>query len=91
MANDDDDDKKVTKLLEDAHAQGALSSQALAALDICDVGAQIQAGLGVTVDDVTASEVVLVTMMPDDSQSIASAGNTDAVRDSPWDVSLSRS
>ena len=81
MAKNDDDDKKVTKLLEDAHAQGALSARSMAALDICDVGAQIQAGLGVTIDDVAASEVVLVTMMPDDSQSIAGAGNTDAVRD----------
>ncbi len=82
MANHDDDDpKKVTKLLEDAHAQGTLSAKSLAALDVVDVGAQIQAGLGVTIDDVAASEVVLVTMMPDDSQSIAAAGNTDAVRD----------
>jgi len=81
MANDDDDNKKITKLLEDAHAQGSLSAKALASLDIRDVGAQIQAGLGVTIDDIAASEVVLVTMMPDDSQSIAGAGNTDAVRD----------
>src|SRR4051812_10830930 len=79
MANDDDQDPK--KLLAAAHAQGTLSAQSMAALDICDVGAQIQAGLGVTIDDVAASEVVLVTMMPDDSQSIAQAGNTDAVRD----------
>jgi hypothetical protein len=76
-----DDDKKVKKLLEDAHDQGALSAKALATLDVVDVGAQIQAGLGCTIDDVAASEVVLVTMMPDDSQSIAQAGNTDAVRD----------
>jgi hypothetical protein len=77
MNNDD----KVKKLLEDAHQQGALSTKSLNALDVVDVGAQIQAGLGVTIDDVTASEVVLLTMMPDDSASIASAGNTDAVRD----------
>ncbi len=69
------------KLLEDAHTQGLLSTQSLAALDVADVGAQIQAGLGVMIDDVAASEVVLLTMMPDDSQSIAGAGNTDAVRD----------
>ena len=69
------------KLLEDAHSQGLLSTQSLATLDVADVGAQIQAGLGVTIDDVAASEVVLLTMMPDDSQSIAGAGNTDAVRD----------
>ena len=77
----DDDDKKIKKLLEDAHGQGALSAKSLATLDVVDVGAQIQAGLGCTIADVTASEVVLVTMMPDDSQSIAGAGNTDAVRD----------
>jgi len=77
----DDDKKKITKLLEDAHTQGTLSARSLVALDVVDVGAQIQAGLGVTIDDVAASEVVLVTMMPDDSQSIAGAGNTAAVRD----------
>ena len=84
MSNhDNDDDKKrdLKKLLADAHDQGALSARSLAALDVVDVGAQIQAGLGVTIDDVAASEVVLVTMMPDDSQSIAHADNTDAVRD----------
>ena len=79
--NNDDDDKKVKKLLDDAHDQGALSAKSLKTLDVVDVGQQIQAGLGVTIDDIGASEVVLVTMMPDDSQSIAHAGNTDAVRD----------
>jgi hypothetical protein len=74
-------DKNGKKLLEDAHAQGALSASALKALDIPDLGAQIQAGLGVDVDDVASSEVVLVTMMPDDSGSISSAGNTDVVCD----------
>jgi len=68
---------KVKKLL----AEAPLSKQALDTLDVVDVGAQIQAGLGVTIDDVAASEVVLLTMMPDDSQSIAAAGNTTAVRD----------
>jgi hypothetical protein len=77
----DDDDKKVKKLLTDAHEAGELSAKSLAALDVVDVGAQIQAGLGVSIDDVAASEVVLLTMMPDDSASIASAGNVDAVRD----------
>jgi hypothetical protein len=84
MSNHDDDDRDhpdVKQLLADAHGQGALSARALAALDVVDVGAQIQAGLGVSIDDVAASEVVLVTMMPDDSSSIASANNTAAVRD----------
>ena len=49
-------------------------------LDVLDLGAQIQAGLGVEVDDVPAAEVVLVTMMPDDSGSIRFSGNAEAVR-----------
>ena len=72
---------KVKKLLDDAHRTGALGKQALDKLDVVDVGAQIQSGLGVSIDDVAASEVVLLTMMPDDSSSIACAGNADAVRD----------
>lgn len=79
MSKNDDD--KVKKLLDDAHETGALSAKSRTALDVVDVGAQIQAGLGVDLDDVVASEVVLLTMMPDDSASIAHAGNTDAVRD----------
>ncbi len=75
MSNDDD--TKIKQLLDDAQ----LSAKSLATLDVVDVGAQIPAGLGVTIDDVAASEVVLLTMMPDDSSSIACAGNTDAVRD----------
>ncbi len=83
MSNDDNNknDNKVKQLLGEAHDQGALSAKSLKTLDVIDVGAQIQAGLGCTIDDVGSSEVVLVTMMPDDSQSIAHAGNTDAVRD----------
>jgi hypothetical protein len=50
-------------------------------LNVVDVGAQIQDALGVNVDDVQASEVVLVTMLIDDSGSIRFAGNTKAVRD----------
>jgi hypothetical protein len=66
-------------LLDEAHRAGVLSRATLDHLDIADLGAQIQAGLGVAVDDVAASEVVLVTMMPDDSGSIAAAGNVAAV------------
>ncbi len=72
---------KATDLLAEAHQQGTLSTAAFSTLDVIDIGAQIQAGLGVRVDDVAASEVVLLTMMPDDSSSIASAGNTAAVRE----------
>jgi hypothetical protein len=71
----------VTSLFNAAHAEGVLSPAALQALTVVDLGAQIQAGLGVHVDDVQASEVVLVTVMPDDSGSIASAGHAQTVCD----------
>ncbi len=70
----------LNHLFQTAHAEGLLSSQSLQALNIIDIGAQIQAGLGVNVDDVMASEVVLVTMMPDDSGSIQYGSNAQAVR-----------
>jgi hypothetical protein len=75
------DASDVTRLFLAAEEEGALSSDALAALAAADIGAQIQAGLGVCVDDVQASEVVLVTIMPDDSGSINAAGNAQEVRD----------
>ncbi len=68
---------RISRLLHDA----ALSDEARSALSVCDLGGDIQAALGVCADDVLASEAVLVTMMPDDSASIAEAGNTQAVRD----------
>jgi hypothetical protein len=83
--NDNDNSNRprgfAKKLLDDAHRTGTVSRAAMTALDVADLGAQIQAGLGVSVDDIAASEVVLVTMMPDDSHSIASAHNTQHVRD----------
>lgn len=69
------------RLFQAAKAEGELSDAALQALSVPDLGAQIQAGLGVHPDDVPASEVVLVTMMPDDSGSIRFAGNAQAIRD----------
>jgi hypothetical protein len=69
----------VGDLFGRAHAEGTLSRESVEALTNVDLGAQIQAGLGIAIDDVSASEVVLVTMMPDDSGSIESAGNVRAV------------
>ncbi len=72
----------VNNLFQSAHEEGDLSSRSLCALTVnADVGAQIQAGLGIAPDDVPASEVVLLTQMPDDSGSIRFAGNTKAVRE----------
>jgi hypothetical protein len=71
----------VDDLFQTAHDEGDLSARSLQALTVsADIGAQIQAGLGVAPDDVPSSEVVLVTMMPDDSGSIRFSGNAEAVR-----------
>lgn len=70
----------LSQLFQAAQAEGILSNEALQALNVPDIGAQIQAGLGIHVDDVTASEVVLVTIMPDDSGSIDYGGNAAIVR-----------
>ena len=70
----------LNNLFQNAQDEGLLSQTSMQALNVIDIGAQIQAGLGINVDDVTASEVVLVTIMPDDSGSIRFSGNTQAVR-----------
>src|SRR4051812_41602486 len=75
------DSNDIRRLFEAAEDEGTLSPEAVALLAASDLGAQIQAGLGVGVDDVSASEVVLVTIMPDDSGSIQFAGNAAAVRE----------
>ncbi len=72
--------RKLDDLFQNAVSDGLLGRRSLQTLNVVDIGAQIQAGLGVSIDDVTASEVVLATMMPDDSGSIRFSGNADAVR-----------
>src|SRR6266849_35370 len=71
----------ANQLLQQAAQDGVLGAQSLGALTVVDLGAQIQAGLGVCPDDVAASEVVLVSVMPDDSGSIRFAKNAQLVRD----------
>lgn len=70
----------INNLFQSAYEDGLLSTTSLQALDVNDIGTQIQAGLGIQVDDVMSSEVVLVTIMPDDSGSIRFSGNAQAVR-----------
>jgi hypothetical protein len=71
----------IQDLFQAAHEEGDLSASSLRALTVqADIGAQIQAGLGIAPDDVPSSEVVLVTMMPDDSGSIRFAGCAEDVR-----------
>ena len=76
-----EESKNINELFEDAQDEGMLSPESAHALTVHDIGAQIQAGLGVDVDDVQASEVVLVPMMVDDSGSIRFSGNAQAIRD----------
>lgn len=71
----------LTTLFSDAEADGDISPGAAAVINVVDIGQQIQAGLGISVDDVLASEVVLVTQLIDDSSSIAYSGNTQIVCD----------
>ncbi|MBI4118846.1 MAG: hypothetical protein HY452_01125 [Parcubacteria group bacterium] len=71
----------MATLLNSAKEDGTLSPAGAGAINIADIGEQIQMGIGVDVDDVKASEVTLVTMMPDDSGSIRFAGNAQHVRD----------
>lgn len=69
------------ELLQGAAQSGVLGNQSVMALQGINIGSQIQQGLGIGVDNVQASEVFLLAVMPDDSGSIRFAGNTQAVRD----------
>lgn len=71
----------VVSLFEEARNEGKLSQKSLDLLGNVDIGQAIQDGLGISVDGVMASEVVLVTIMPDDSGSIRFASNAQLVRD----------
>lgn len=58
-----------------------LSQQSLDILNIHNIGESIRDALGVPVLDVTATEVLLVAVMVDDSGSIRFGGNSQAIRD----------
>ncbi len=70
----------LQSLITTAKASGELSGPSLAAIDVPDVGAAIQAAMGVSVDDVDASETVIVSLLMDDSGSIRFGKNADLVR-----------
>lgn len=71
----------IDQLFQNAQDDGMISPASMQALTVIDYGAQIQNALGMSVDDVQASEVVLATILIDDSGSIRMAGNSQAVRD----------
>jgi hypothetical protein len=73
--------KRIEELFKAAEEEGKISPAGMRALNLVDPGAQIQAALGARVEDVPSSEVVLVTIMPDDSGSIGASRNAQAVRD----------
>ncbi len=71
----------VQSLFATAAQADTLSPAGLNVLQAPDLGATIQAALGTSVDDVTASEVTLIGVLLDDSGSIASGNNEQNIRD----------
>lgn len=55
----------------------ALPAETVGLLTDVDIGEQIMGAMGVSADDVPGAEAVFVTMLMDDSSSIADSGNTD--------------
>ncbi len=70
----------INSLFASASSSGVITPEAAQVLAIPDLGAQMQAGLGVGAANVLATEVVLVSVLLDDSGSIRARGNEDAVR-----------
>jgi hypothetical protein len=71
----------VSSLFKSAVDAGNVSQLAASALRIPDMGAAIQAGLGVVPDQVKAQDVTLVSVLIDDSGSIRFGSNSQLVRD----------
>ena len=69
----------VSDLFSSAADDGLLSEESQSAIEFADIGEEINAALGINADDFGSSEVVLVTMLIDDSGSIQSAGNVAVV------------
>lgn len=69
-------------LFAQAHEDDVLGLEAMQSLgNIPDLGARINDALGVPADQLQSSEVVLVSIMADDSGSISASGLTEAIRD----------
>lgn len=67
--------KSIKDILENARADGRISQEAVDILTVTDIGVEIQNALGVSVDDVGSSEVILVTALIDDSGSMNQGDN----------------
>lgn len=70
----------ISALFGSAADTGAISSATMQQINIVDLGQNIQAGFGISVDDIQATEVILVGVLIDDSGSIRFAGNSETVR-----------
>lgn len=73
--------RNLKHLFDNSRDEGSISVDAHDILTLPDLGAKIQQGLGVSVDDVPASEVFLLTLLVDDSGSIHSGNNEQLLRD----------
>lgn len=70
----------LNALFSQAAERGIISPGTLHTLSAVDLGARIKNALGISADQVEASEVFLVTLLLDDSGSIREAGQEDTVR-----------
>ncbi len=66
-------DTNLNLLLQGAVDDGVITPASMMAFQVPDMGQQIQAGLGIAVDDVEASEVILLALVIDDTGSIRQA------------------
>lgn len=71
----------LESLFQTAVSEGSLSAESLNLANLDELGAQINGALGTDPTKVKASEVVLATLLIDDSGSIRVGGNSQVVRD----------
>ncbi len=75
--------QNLEDLFDGSEQEGAISPEAREVIKINDMGAQIQEGLGLTPEDIDieSSEVMIVSILADDSSSIGYSNNTQTVID----------
>jgi hypothetical protein len=74
-----DNSFNIDELFTRARQEGALSQASAQVLNVPDIGQQIAAALGTGIHHAPASEMILVTMLVDDSGSIRFAGNMNLI------------
>lgn len=71
----------VASLFASAHNDDAIGADALAILNVTDLSAKINDAMGTPADAFQQSEIILLSVLIDDSGSIRFAGNSQHVRD----------